>query len=173
MLRHRQARRMAGLDQNDVTSVLAVLNPTRLLESLYGPLPRDGGQGRHSGGNLDFADLNGRRHSVGRASRQATSDCFADIVESFGLGPSLGDAAGNRRALGDEHAGFIGLQGHEQLHTWILSGLWPQGQHLAYAAGRTSGKWHSLGCRGRDGAKGQSRQAEAGPRVWGFTVPGF
>jgi hypothetical protein len=117
MLRYRQARRMAGLDQNDVTSVLAVLNPTSLLESLYGPLPRNGGQRRHSGGNLDFADLNGRGHSVSRTSREATGNCFADIGESFGLGPSLRDAARNRRALGYEHAGVIGLQGHEQLHT--------------------------------------------------------
>ena len=54
---------------------------------------------------------------MSRTSREATGNCFADIGESFGLGPSLGDAAGNRRALGYEHAGFIGLQGHEQLHT--------------------------------------------------------
>jgi len=116
---------MSWLDQNDVTSVLAVFDPARLLESSHGPLPRNGGHRRRSGGDLDFADFNGRRHPVSRSCRQATSDCFADIVESLGFRPSLGDAAWNRRALGYEHAGFIGLQRHEKLHTWILSGLWP------------------------------------------------
>ena len=65
-----------------------------------------------SGRNLDFADFNGWRHPVSRTCRQASSDCFADIVESLGFRPSLGDAAGNRRALGYEHAGFIGFQRH-------------------------------------------------------------
>ena len=94
--------------QNDVTSVLAVFEPTRLLESLHGPIPRNGGQRRHLGRNFDFADFNGWRHPVSRARRQATGDGFADILEGLGIRPSLGDAVGNRRALGYQHAGFAG-----------------------------------------------------------------
>src|ERR1017187_3365463 len=92
--------------------------------AMKGPLSRNGGQRSHLGRNLDFADLYGRRHPMSRACRQATSDCFADIVEGLGFRSSLGDAAGNRRALDYEHAGFIRLQRHKELHTWILSRLW-------------------------------------------------
>ncbi len=105
-----------------MTSVLAVFEPARPLEGPDCLLPQNRGQRRHLNGDLDFADLNGRRHPVSRARRQATSDCFADIVESLGFRPSLGDAAGNRRALGYEHTGFIGFQRHEKLRTWILPG---------------------------------------------------
>jgi hypothetical protein len=59
------------------------------------------------------SSFNGRRHPVIRTCRQASSDGFADIVQSLSLRPPLGDAADNRRALGHEHAGFIGLKGHE------------------------------------------------------------
>jgi hypothetical protein len=61
---------------------------------------------------------------MGRTRRQATSDAFADVVEYLGFYSPLRDAAGNGGALGYEHAGFIGLQRHEKLHTLILSGLW-------------------------------------------------
>jgi hypothetical protein len=61
------------------------------------------------------------------ASRKAASDSFADIIQSLGLGPPLRDAAGNRWALGHEHAGFAGLERDEKLHDWILPGLWPNG----------------------------------------------
>ena len=117
----RQTRRMSWLDQNDVTPVLAVLEPVGLLESPHGPLSGNGGQRRHLDRNLDFADLTSWRHAVGCTGRKATSDCFTDIVESLGFGPSLRDAAGDRRALDYEHADFVRLRRHEELHTQILS----------------------------------------------------
>ncbi len=125
MLRYGWARRLSRLDRNDVAPVLAVFDPVRFLENPHGPLPRNGRQRCPLGGNLDFADFNRRRHPVSGTCRKAASDGFADIFESLGFGPSLGDAAGNRRALGYEHAGFVGLQRDEKFHTWILSGLWP------------------------------------------------
>ena len=45
---------------------------------------------------------------------------LADVIQCLGLRASLGDAARNGRALRNEHASLVGLQGHEQLHTWIL-----------------------------------------------------
>ena len=44
MLRHRQARRMTWLDQDDVTSVLAVFEPARLLEVLAARSPETEGK---------------------------------------------------------------------------------------------------------------------------------
>ena len=50
MLRYGSSRRISGLDENYVASVLPVIDPTSLLESPHGPLPRNGGQGRHQAG---------------------------------------------------------------------------------------------------------------------------
>ena len=107
---------MSRLNQNDVAAVLTIFQPSRLPENPHGPLSRNGGQRRHLGRNLDFADFNGRRHPVSRTCRQASGDGFSDVVESLGFRPSLGDAAGDRWAFGDQHAGFIGLQRHKKLH---------------------------------------------------------
>jgi hypothetical protein len=60
-------------------------------------------------GDLDFAAFDGQRHSMSRACLKASGDSFADVVKGFGLCPSLRNAAGNRRALGHEHPGFVGL----------------------------------------------------------------
>ena len=57
---------------------------------------------------------------VWRLNSQASSDRFADIVQGLGFRRALGDAAVNRRALGYEHAGFVGLKRHEKLYTSIL-----------------------------------------------------
>jgi hypothetical protein len=61
---------------------------------------------------------------MSRACFETPSDGLADVIQGLGLRASLGDAARNGRALGDEHAGLVRLQRHKQLHTWIL-------QHLA------------------------------------------
>ena len=57
---------------------------------------------------------------MSRACFETPSDSLADVFQGLGLGASLGDAAGNGRALSNEHAGLVGFQRHEQLHTWIL-----------------------------------------------------
>ena len=57
---------------------------------------------------------------MSRACFETSSDGLADIIERLGFRASLGYAARNGRALSNEHAAFIGLQRHEQLHTWIL-----------------------------------------------------
>ena len=57
---------------------------------------------------------------MSRACFETPSDGLADVIQRLGLRASLGDAAGNGRALSDEHAGLVGFQRHEQLHTWIL-----------------------------------------------------
>ena len=51
---------------------------------------------------------------------ETPGDSLANIFQRLGFRASLGDAAGNRRALGNQHAGLVGFQRHEQLHTWIL-----------------------------------------------------
>lgn len=56
---------------------------------------------------------------------ETPSDGFANVVQRLGLRAPLGDAARNGRALRNEHAGLVGLQRHEQLHTWILLHLAP------------------------------------------------
>src|ERR1022692_4433501 len=57
------------------------------------------------------------------AARVARQPAIASrmLSRASAFGPSLRDAAGDRRALDDEHAGFVRLQRHEELHTWILS----------------------------------------------------
>ncbi len=80
---------MPLFDQDYVSPSLTVFDPPCLLKSSDGPLSRNGGQGRQSGSNLDLANLTGQRHPVSRTSGQATSDCLADIVESFALRSSL------------------------------------------------------------------------------------
>ena len=62
---------------------------------------------------------------MGRACFETTGDGLADVIQSLGLRASLGDAARNSGALRNEHAGLVGLQRHEQLHTWILLHLAP------------------------------------------------
>ncbi len=74
--------------------------------------PETAGKDAIVGGNLDFADFNGRRHPMCRTRRKATNDCFTNIFEGLGFRPPLGHAARNRRALDYEHAGFIWLQSH-------------------------------------------------------------
>ena len=66
VLRDGKADGMPRPDQNDVTAVLAVPNPARLLKSADGSLPRKGGQRRNLSEDLDFADLD-QRHAVDRA----------------------------------------------------------------------------------------------------------
>jgi hypothetical protein len=58
VLRDRQARRVSRLDENDVASALAILDPSRLLENPHGPLPRDAGQSGHLRRNLNLSDFN-------------------------------------------------------------------------------------------------------------------
>lgn len=62
---------------------------------------------------------------MSRACFETRSDGLADVIQGLGLRASLGDAARNRRAFRNEHAGLVGLQRHEQLHTWILLHLAP------------------------------------------------
>ncbi len=57
---------------------------------------------------------------MSRACFETPSDGLADIIQGLGLRASLGDAARNGGALRNKHAGLVGLQRHEQLHTWIL-----------------------------------------------------
>ena len=57
---------------------------------------------------------------MSRARFETPSDGLADVFQGLRLRASLGDAAGNGRALSNEHAGLVGFQRHEQLHTWIL-----------------------------------------------------
>ena len=57
---------------------------------------------------------------MSRACLETTSNGLADVIQGLSLRASLGDAARNGRALRNEHASLVGLQRHEQLHTWIL-----------------------------------------------------
>jgi hypothetical protein len=57
---------------------------------------------------------------MSRACFETPSDGLANVFQGLGLWASLGDAAWNGRALSNEHAGLVGFQRHEQLHTWIL-----------------------------------------------------
>jgi len=120
MLWNGQARRVSRLDENDVASALAVLVPSSLLEGSHRPLPREGGQSCHLRRNLDFSDFYGQRHAMSRAGFETPGDGLANIFQGLGFRASLGGAAGNGRALSNEHAGLVGFQRHEQLHTWIL-----------------------------------------------------
>jgi len=51
---------------------------------------------------------------------ETPSDGLANVFQGLSFRASLGDAAGNGRAPSDQHAGLVGFQRHEQLHTWIL-----------------------------------------------------
>jgi len=57
---------------------------------------------------------------MSRAGFETPSDGLANVFQGLGLRASLGDAAGNGRALSNEHASLVGFQRHEQLHDWIL-----------------------------------------------------
>ena len=57
---------------------------------------------------------------MSRAGFETPSDGLANVFQGLGLRASLGDAAGNGRTLGNQHAGLVGFQCHEQLHAWIL-----------------------------------------------------
>ena len=103
-----------------MASALAVLDPARLLENAYHSLPRDGGQSCQLRGHLNFSDLNCQRHAMSRACFETPGNGLANVIQGLGLRAPLGDAPGNGRALRNEHTGLVGLQRHEQLHTWIL-----------------------------------------------------
>jgi hypothetical protein len=62
---------------------------------------------------------------MSRACFETPGDGLADVIQGLGLRASLGDAARNGRALCNQNASLIGLQRHEQLHTWILLHLAP------------------------------------------------
>lgn len=57
---------------------------------------------------------------MSRASLETPCDGLANVFQGLGLRASLGDAAGNRMALSNQHAGLVGFQRHKELHTWIL-----------------------------------------------------
>lgn len=128
MLWHRQACPMSGLDEDNVASAEAVNDPACRLKSADCTLARDDGQRGHLREDLDFPDLDDQRHPVSGTGLQAACDRLADVVEGFGFGASLRNTTGNRRAFRDKHAGFVGLDGHKELHSWILpqlaSGAW-------------------------------------------------
>jgi len=118
--------RMAGLDQNDVTSVLRSLS--NHLWKLYGPLPKRRADAIQA--EPRFRDLNGRGIRERRVARQPA--IASRILARASASSSLRDAARNPGTR-YEHAGFIGLQGHEQLQLEFYR-VRPQGQHRAYAA---------------------------------------
>jgi preprotein translocase subunit SecA len=84
------------------------------------PLPLEGGQSCHLRRNLNFPNFNCQRHAMSRACFETPRNGLADVIEGLSVRGSLGDAARNGRVLRNEHAGLVGLQRHEQLHTWIL-----------------------------------------------------
>ena len=57
---------------------------------------------------------------MSRACFETSGNGLADVIQCLGLRASLGDATRNGRALCNEHASLVGLERHEQLHTWIL-----------------------------------------------------
>lgn len=114
---------MSRLDEDHVASALAVLDPAGRLKSSYCPLARNNRQSGHLRGDLDLSDLDGQRHTVSGACLQTAGDGLADVVEGFGFSASLRNATGNRRALRDEHPGFVRLDSHKKLHTRILPHL--------------------------------------------------
>ena len=61
---------------------------------------------------------------MSRACFETRSNGFANVIQDFSFRASLRNAAKNEKTLRNEHAGLVGLQRHEQLHTCIL-------QHLA------------------------------------------
>ena len=62
---------------------------------------------------------------MSRACFETPRNGFADVIQGLGFRASLGNAARDSRTLGNEHAGLVRFQGHEQLHTWILLRLPP------------------------------------------------
>ena len=75
-----------------------------------------------------------------RAGFETPDDGLANVFQGLGFRASLGDAAGNGRTLGNQHAGFVGFQRHEQLHTWILRHVASDDEvpHIRGAEDRTS-----------------------------------
>ncbi len=47
---------------------------------------------------------------------EATENRFMNIGQGLGLGSALTDAAGDGRALGDQHSGFVAFEGHGEFH---------------------------------------------------------
>jgi hypothetical protein len=68
------------------------------------------------------ASVRSARRTNGRsleAQTHAAAALCAELLESA----ALGNATRNRRALRDEHPGFVSLNGDKKLHTWILPHL--------------------------------------------------
>ena len=65
---------------------------------------------------LDLSDGDGQWHARGGPRFQAGLDGLADVGQGLVFGPALGDTAGYGRTLGDDHAGFIPIQAHEEFH---------------------------------------------------------
>ena len=114
---------MSRLDEDHVASALAVLDPAGRLKGSYCPLARNNRQSGHLHGDLYLSDFDSQRHAVSGTCLQTAGDGLADVVEGFGFSASLRNATGNRRALRDEHPGFVRLDSHKKLHTWILPHL--------------------------------------------------
>ena len=117
MLWDGQACRVSSLDQNDVASVLPVLNPASALKSSNRSLARKRGQRWHLRGNLDLADLDCRRHPMGCTRGQAACYGFADVLQRFGFRASLGNASWNRWTFRNQHARLVLFERNEKLHT--------------------------------------------------------
>ena len=142
MLWHGWACRISRLNEDHAASALAVLDPAGRLKGPYCPLARNNRQSGDLDGDLYLSDFDGQRRTVSGTCFRTTGDGFADVAEeSFGFSASLRNAAGNRRALRDEHPGFVRLESHKELHAWILPQL---GGRQSYCMGA---RHENYGCR--------------------------
>ena len=101
---------MTGLDENHVAAVLSVLGPTRTLKRTNNLRPTDSRQSCHSDGDLYFADFHREWHSICRSRREAASERFTDICESFFFRVALRYTSGNGRTLSHEHTRFVSFK---------------------------------------------------------------
>ncbi len=132
---------------------------------------RNNGQSSHLCGNLNLSDLDVQGHAISRACLKAPRYSFADIVERFSFRASLRNAAWNCRALGYKHPGFIGLQRHKQLHTWILLHLDPD-DGIAKLAGALVVGGECVGTdAGRDALAIASGSVQKGSAVVSVLLP--
>src|SRR5712692_3398009 len=101
MLRYCQAGVVAGLNEDNVASVLSILQPASPLKKLERLDPPKQREGWPLHGDLDLVNCDRKGHIIRPPCLQAANDSLTHILQRLRLGGALRHASGNRRAFSD------------------------------------------------------------------------
>jgi hypothetical protein len=105
-----------------VTATLPSDLPAKFLEGSDGLTSNSIREGQASERDFDLSSFNREWQTAFSPDFQAQFDGFFDILQSFGFGFPLADAAGNGGAFDHPHSVFVAVNGDGEFH-WIIYSL--------------------------------------------------